>query len=76
MRSESAIVELSVGSLVAPVFLQPFLPLAGTFQTGALAVEHSARGLVQQPLEYIRSGFSPLNRVCVEPGYQQDRPYY
>jgi hypothetical protein len=51
MRSESAIVELSVGSLVAPVFLQPFLPLAGTFQTGALAVEHSARGLVQQPLE-------------------------
>jgi hypothetical protein len=65
MRSESAIVELSVGSLVAPVFLQPFLPLAGTFQTGALAVEHSARGLVQQPLEYIRSGFSALNRVCV-----------
>ena len=40
MRSESAIVELSVGSLVAPVFLQPFLPLAGTFQPGALAVEH------------------------------------
>ena len=49
MRSESAIVELSVGSLVAPVFLQPFLPLAGTFQTGALAAEHSARGSSNNP---------------------------